>query len=265
MDYQNKIIDGRALAAKHEQQLRVVLEKMLQKPHVVSILVGDDPASIMYTNMKQKKAEELGINFEVRRFPISVQFEKVVREIEKLNFDDSVCGIMVQLPLPKEFLRERKTDRILEVIDTEKDVDGLTRDGPVLPATVRGILSILKAEKALGIGKKIRVVGGVHGMVGTSLVIALKARREDVVGVSRDDAQIVEKTLEADVLISAVGQKNLITQNMVKQGALVIDVGQDIDFENVQNMASRITPPKGGVGPMTIISLMENAAEISQR
>lgn len=265
LNHEGRIIDGKKLALEHELKLKEKIKKLKVRPFVVSVLVGDDPSSLLYTSIKQRKARQLGINFAVRKFPENVAFAKVTSEIDEFNNDVSIHGIMVQLPVPARFLSKEKVQKLLDHINPPKDVDGLTGKGPLLPATVRGILSILESEKQLDKGKTVVVLGGVRGMVGVALVKSLKDMKEKVIPVSRDDKSLGECTRKADVLISSSGTKNLITKEMVKRGAVVIDVGGDVDFENVSKVASRITPPQGGVGPMTVISLMENAVDLATK
>lgn len=260
-----KIIDGKKLALEHELRLKEKIEKLKVQPSVVSILVGDNPGSLLYTGIKQGKARQLGINFAVWKFPENVAFAKVTSEIDEFNNDVSIHGIMVQLPLPERFLPKEKVQKLLDRINPQKDVDGLTGKGPLLPATVRGVLSILESEKQLDKGKTVVVVGGVRGLLGRALVKSLKDMKEKVIPVSRDDESLGEFTKKADVLISSSGTKNLITEEMVKKRAVVVDVGGDVDFRNVSRVAGRITPPKGGVGPMTVISLMENAVDLATK
>lgn len=258
----DKIIDGTALAKKHEEALKKKIAGLAQKPHIVSLLIGDNAGSILYSNLKQKKAGEVGIEFDLKKFPDDVSWEKIVSEIENLNDDVSIHGVMIQLPLPEKFLEGHQTQDLIDKINPAKDVDGLTGKGPLGQAAVRGILSILESEKVDLKTIKVVVVGA-RGMVGSELVKRLEELGTRLVGkVEKEAENPCEIEKQADVLISVVGKKNLITAECVKPGAVVIDVGGDVDFENVKDIASRITPPRGGVGPMTVISLMENALDL---
>lgn len=256
-----KIIDGKKLALQIEEGIKLTLQSLPNKPKAITLCIGSDPNSKMYTQMKLKKAQELGIDLQALYLPEDVKYNEVAEKIEELNKDLKVSGIMVQLPIPEFVLEGHEGRELLELIDPKKDIDGLTGKSNFIPATVKGILRILDFEEVLGEEKKIVVVGGVHGTVGTSMVSFLGQLDENVTGVSGKDENLGEKTLDADVLVSATGIKNLITKDMVKKGVIVIDVSGDIDFENVKEVAGRITPPKGGVGPMTIVSLMENIIE----
>lgn len=243
------IIDGRSLAYKHQQALIEKIKTLKKLPKIVSVLVGDNPASVMYTSIKQKKSQELGIDFSVTRFPEGCQFEEVVDKIKSLNADKTVDGIMIQLPsLPG----------LIDLIDPQKDVDGLTGKGNLMQATIRGVLSIIDAEEINLSGKNIVV--GAKGIVGKGIVKALDNLGVEVVEVDEDND--LSPLKDADLIISCVGKNNLITGRIVKIGVVIIDVGGDVNFEEVSKKAAKITPTPGGVGPMTVISLMENAVDL---
>jgi methylenetetrahydrofolate dehydrogenase (NADP+)/methenyltetrahydrofolate cyclohydrolase len=266
----DNLIDGKALAAKHQQFLQEKIIKLGRKPKIVSILVGDNPESVLYTKMKQEKASQVGVEFTAMRFPSSELFENVSLSIVKLNQDPTVDGIMVQLPLPKEFLGEREEKDLLGRINPEKDVDGLTENGPFLPAVIRAVFSMLANENVDLAGKFVVVVGS-SGNVGKAMMKALKDRTQLIAGVDEFTPNLDEVVARADILISAVGKPRFITGNMVKDGVVVIDVGTtklengkllgDADFDTVSKKASKLSPVPGGVGPMTVISLMENVTE----
>ncbi len=270
----DNVIDGRKLAAIHEQRLIDKLRHLNFRPKIVSILVGDDEASLTYTKMKQKKAAEVGIDFDYIKFPETEQFQNVAMTIVKLNQDPRINGIMVQLPLPGEFLRERTTDDLLGRIDPQKDVDGLRVDSPFLPATVRGVISILEDENVEVAGKFFAVLGKGQ-LVGKPIAKELKKRGALIGVIDSKTPNTADITRRADVIISAVGKPNLVTGEMVKEGVVVIDVGitrldngrlvGDVDFGSVSQKASKITPVPGGVGPMTVVSLMENVVESAER
>lgn len=269
----DKIIDGKKLAAQHERLLAAKIKKLKTKPKVVSILVGEDPASVLYSQMKQKKAQELGISFALKSFPENAHFDEIAEEIKKLNKDRQVSGIMVQLPLPKKFLGENQPEDLLRLINPKKDVDGLTGKGKSLPAAVKAVLSILDDEKIKVSGADVTIIGASQ-LVGLPLAKQLEKKRAKVSVCDINTSNLREQTLRADILISAAGEPDLVIGKMVKDGAVVIDVGiskidgkiaGDVDFESVSEKASKITPVPGGVGPMTIISLMENVTEAFMR
>lgn len=266
---QDKIIDGRKLAQIRQEKLVEKIKTLPKTPKVVSFLIGSDAPSVLYTNIKQKKAEEIGIKFEAIRLPVETEFEEVAEKIRDLNDEKDVDGIMVQLPLPEEFLKGRDEHELLELIDGKKDVDGLTTKGKFLSATARSVISILEDENIEVKGKKVVVVGA-SDLVGKPVATELEKMGAEVKMCDSKTENIRLLTIEADILISATGVPKLIKGHMVKNGAVVIDVGAekvdgkvvgDVDFESVEPLASRITPVPGGVGPMTVISLMENAVE----
>lgn len=270
---QDKIINGKKLAAPREQKLLAKLEKLEEKPRVVSILIGDDPASLLYTEIKQKKAKELGIDFKPSYFPASVNYVNTLQLIKALNRTSGVDGVMVQLPLPKEFLRMHQPHELLNAIDPGKDIDGLSVQSKFLPAAVKAVLSILEDEKVVVKGKKVVVVG-ISDLVGKPLARELEKMGSGVTSCNSKTEDLKKETLQGDILISATGVPGIIKGDMVKEGAVVIDVGisevdgkikGDIDFDGVLPKVSKITPVPGGVGPMTVISLMENVVECMER
>jgi methylenetetrahydrofolate dehydrogenase (NADP+) / methenyltetrahydrofolate cyclohydrolase len=260
------IIDGRELARAHQSKLK----KLKSSPKVVSILVGTDASSVLYSDIKQKKATELGIEFEIRQLPVTAEYPDLENEIQALNKDKAISGIMVQLPLPRKFLGERDQNDILKLINPKKDVDGLSPKSKVLPAAVRAILSIIKDEKITVKKSLVTIIGNADG-IGRILSKELTKLGGKVYISDVADKDLREKTLEADILISAKGIAGLVIGRMVKEGAVVIDMGisslggkveGDVDFESVSPKASKITPVPGGVGPMTVISLMENIIDL---
>lgn len=264
-----KIIDGRKLAEIVQQKLTEKIKNLPKTPKVVSILVGTDAPSVLYTNIKQKKAAEVGIDFEPLKFPENAEFSEVENSIKELNEDSEVNGIMVQLPLPEEFLKGRDDSELLELIDPKKDVDGLTKNSHYLSATAEAVMSIIEEENIEISGKQVVVVGA-SDLVGKPVAEEFRKKGIFVEVCDTKTADLKASTLKADILISATGVTGLITGDMVKKGVIVIDVGAekvdgklrgDVDFDSVYPKASRITPVPGGVGPMTVISLMENVAE----
>jgi len=238
------IFAGRAFASKKEKELKEKVQELKKKginPTLASILVGEDPASKLYVALKGKAAERAGIKLEV--------FDSV-DVIEDLNKDPRFQGIMIQLPLPQEF--KARSQEIVNTISPQKDVDGLRGDSKFLHPTSKAVVDILKeAEKELNLNPKSVCVVGSGGMVGAPLVKELK----------RLGYELIEERNQADVLISCTGVAGLITADMVKDGAIVIDVGSpkgDVDFAGVSPKAAFITPVPGGVGPVTISCLLEN-------
>ncbi|MBI3485569.1 bifunctional 5,10-methylenetetrahydrofolate dehydrogenase/5,10-methenyltetrahydrofolate cyclohydrolase [Candidatus Daviesbacteria bacterium] len=265
----NKIIDGRKLAQLHQEKVKQKLAKLNIKPKVVSILIGDDPPSVLYTNMKQKKALEVGIDFQPTRIPATEDYEKVVDLIKQLNDDPKINGIMIQLPIPGELLQGYDKYELLNLINKKKDVDGLTSNSPFLPAVVRAIMEILQdAEVKLeGVNA---VVLGASRLVGQPVAKELEKKGAKVIICDKSTPNQTEITKQADVIVSATGVAGLLKGEMVKSGVVVVDVGAekvngklvgDVDFESVLPKASKITPVPGGVGPMTVICLMENVVD----
>jgi methylenetetrahydrofolate dehydrogenase (NADP+) / methenyltetrahydrofolate cyclohydrolase len=263
----NKVIDGKKLALSKEEELKKRIAKLGKKPEVVSFLIGDDSASWMYTNMKQEKAQELGIDFQPLKYTSSTSFEEISQKINELNQDDAIVGIMVQLPLPKEFLGPHNSEELLEAILPKKDIDGLNpKASEFIPATAKGVITILDNLELEFTGTVFAVVGSA-GEVGKAMVAELKKRNAKTI--IKVDKKIpgskLEDMAEADVAISATGVKDLIKPNLVKDGVIAIDVGLGDFDERVYEKSSKYTPKYGGVGPMTVISLMENIIEAAEK
>ncbi|MEK7617342.1 MAG: bifunctional 5,10-methylenetetrahydrofolate dehydrogenase/5,10-methenyltetrahydrofolate cyclohydrolase [Patescibacteria group bacterium] len=266
------LIDGKVLAKVREEELKLEISSLGYTPKVASIVIGSDAPSLLYTKMKQKKATDVGINFEPKYFSSDTPYNELVNFIRKLNEDLEVNGIMIQLPIPDEFLKGKDWREILAEIKIEKDVDGLRYpDSKFLPATARAVLSILDDEKIEVKNKKVIVLGR-SNLVGKPVADELINRGANVSVVHSQTPNPKEITLAADIIISAVGKPHLVKGDWIKNGTVVIDVGTsedketgkivgDVDFEEAKLRASKITPVPGGVGPMTVISLMENVLE----
>jgi methylenetetrahydrofolate dehydrogenase (NADP+)/methenyltetrahydrofolate cyclohydrolase len=270
-----RIIDGKKIADSILEKVRNEVAEIKTKgvvPKLVVVQVGDDPGSTIYVNRKQKTCLELGMASEVKRFPTSITYDRLLGEIKSLNKDKRVHGILIQLPIPAR-LNHKK---ILEAVDPAKDVDGLHpySQGRNLmgnegfqPATARGIITLLESTNSKLEGKNAVVIGR-SNIVGKPTAVMLLNRGCTVTICHSKTKRLSDFTKLADILISAVGKPGLIKAHMVKKGAIVIDVGisrlksgkivGDVDFERVRKKASWITPVPKGVGPMTIASLMEN-------
>jgi len=273
------IIDGKAVAEKITEELKQKISRMTKKPHLAVIQVGNNPASSIYVNLKRKKAEEVGIKSTVINLDDKISEQELINEINKLNNNSEVHAILVQLPLPAHI----SSDNIIKTILPEKDVDGFTAQNSgdllngitpnVYPCTPKGVLRLLK-EYNINISGKHAVIVGRSNIVGKPVAIMLLNKNATVTICHSKTKNLKEITAQADILISAVGKK-IIYKDMVKQGAVVIDVGifkddngkttGDVDFENVKDIASYITPVPKGVGPMTIASLMENTLELFEK
>lgn len=272
------ILDGKMLRDKIFESLKAKLDKMQQKPTLAVILVGENPASQIYVRNKKKTAEKLGINSLSIEYPSDISEEELLNKIKELNSDEKVTAILVQLPLPVHINKNRIIDAILP----QKDVDGLTpynlgklfsgEEPYVYPCTPKGILLLLDEYNIKLEGKNIVVVGR-SNLVGKPVAQMLLKRNATVTMCHSHTKNLSEITKTADIIVSAVGKK-VIGEKMLKSDCVVIDVGifrdengkisGDVDFENVSKTAAYISPVPGGVGPMTIASLMLNTVELAE-
>lgn len=273
------ILDGKMLRDKIFESLKAKLDKMQQKPTLAVILVGENPASQIYVRNKKKTAEKLGINSLSIEYPSDISEEELLNKIKELNSDEKVTAILVQLPLPAHINKNRIIDAILP----QKDVDGLTpynlgklfsgEDPYVYPCTPKGILLLLDEYNIKLEGKNIVVVGR-SNLVGKPVAQMLLKHNATVTMCHSHTKNLSEITKTADIIVSAVGKK-VIGEKMLKSDCVVIDVGifrdengkisGDVDFENVSKTAAYISPVPGGVGPMTIASLMLNTVELARK
>ncbi len=268
----SEIIDGRLLREQILAELKERIEKEKLNPKLAVIQVGDNPESSRYIEQKRKAVEKIGASLVLFHLEDTVTFLQVKKLIGRLNRDRTICGIIVQLPLPKHLDEEK----VVEIVEMDKDVDGFRKGSPFSPATPAAVLEILKREKVDLAGKVVVVVGR-GKLVGRPLYEILS--KDKTLGkLIQVHTQVPEPltfyTKQADVLITATGQPNLIKAKMVKQGALVIDVGLsvgeegklsgDVDFKAVAKVASKITPVPGGVGPVTVAMLLENLVEAAK-
>ncbi len=274
------IISGKELSARLKADMRDEVsafpEKYGRVPHLVVILVGDDPASVSYVTGKAKASEFVGIRNTTVRKPETISEEELLDLIRQLNADDTVDGILVQLPLPKH-ISEAK---VIEAIDKSKDVDGfhplnvaaLWQKQPcTLPCTPKGIIKMLKTAGVKIAGKRAVVIGR-SNIVGLPVAKLLLDENATVTIAHSKTEDLPALTRQADILVVAIGRPKFVTADMVSDGAVVIDVGVnrdpetgklcgDVDFAAIEPKASVITPVPGGVGPMTICCLMENTIE----
>ncbi|MGK4467457.1 bifunctional methylenetetrahydrofolate dehydrogenase/methenyltetrahydrofolate cyclohydrolase FolD [Mammaliicoccus sciuri] len=270
-----KILDGREIAKTYRAGLQAEVEKLKEHnivPKLTVILVGNDGASQSYVNSKKKAAEKIGMISEIVHMDESSTEEEVLSELDRLNNDDSVSGILVQVPLPKQ-VSEAK---VLEAINPDKDVDGFnpinigrlyTGERTFIPCTPLGIMEILKHADIDLKGKNVAVIGRSH-IVGQPVSKLLTDQDATVTLLHSKSTNTEEVLKQADVIVSAVGRAHLVTKDLVKPGAVIIDVGNtpdengklkgDVDFEAVKEVASAITPVPGGVGPLTITMVLNN-------
>ena len=277
------IIDGKALAKKINSQTKELVAQLKEKqniiPGIAVVIAGDDVASLIYTRNKHNKAIKLGINSVLKKFPVDVSQDELLAEIEKLNHDDTIDAILVQQPLPPQLDPEVITNAILPT----KDVDGLNplnlgklfanqHGNYPVACTPRGIMRML-AEYNIDLQGKNAVIVGRSILVGKPLLALLNNANATVTMAGRSTGDLSALTKTADILIVATGVPNLIKATDVKPGAVVIDVGinrlsngkltGDVDFEAVKTKAQAITPVPGGVGPMTIATLMEQTVDLA--
>jgi len=266
-----KIIDGKKIAEDIYKELKEEVSNLKEKPGLAVVLVGDDPASIVYVRNKEKACKKLGLNYRLLKFPQSVDKKELISSIEALNNDKEINGIIVQMPLPEHL----DPFEVVSVIDPLKDVDGLHPDNlgrllsgkpRIIPCTPLGVIELLKREN-IEIRGKSAVIVGRSNLVGKPLFHLLLSLDATVTVCHSKTVDLKKETSRADILVCAVGVPRLITADMVKDRAIVIDVGinrvddklvGDVDFENVSKIAEAITPVPGGVGPMTVAMLMKN-------
>ncbi|MBQ5752607.1 MAG: bifunctional methylenetetrahydrofolate dehydrogenase/methenyltetrahydrofolate cyclohydrolase FolD [Alistipes sp.] len=274
------IIDGKQLSAKLKAEMaeRVVAlkEQYGRVPSLAVILVGENPASQSYVRGKIKACAECGFESILTTMPESVSEEELLAEIAKLNADETVDGVLVQLPLPRHINEER----VIDAIALEKDVDGFHPDNVanlwlgkpcIKPCTPKGVMRMIE-ECGFCVAGCNAVVVGRSNIVGKPMAKLLLDANATVTIAHSRTKNLAEVTSKADILIAAVGRARMITADMVREGAIVIDVGVnrdaesgklcgDVDFEAVKDKAAHITPVPGGVGPMTITMLMQNTIE----
>ena len=278
-----KIIDGRAVAAEVRTECRTRVQHLNERfgivPGLAVVLVGENPASVVYVRNKVRACADVGIRSTKLQFARDVDPAIVIRAIEELNGDPDVHGILVQLPLPEHF----GLSEVLRAISVDKDVDGfhlynvgglVVGDTVFPPCTPYGVLKLLDHEGIALEGKNVVVVGA-SNIVGKPMALMLMQRDATVCICHAKTRDLAQFTILADVLVVAAGRSNLILPQMVRTGAVVIDVGinrlengklvGDVDFDGVRQKASFITPVPGGVGPMTVTMLLVNTIASAER
>ncbi len=268
------LLDGKAISNKIKEDLTKRVKNYLVKPCLAVIQIGNNEVSNIYVKSKEKACNQIGIYFIHVKFEEDVSEQEVINKIIELNNDSYVNGILLQLPLPKKFNQYK----LLNLISKTKDVDGLTdinmgllfkNHNNLVPCTPLGIVNLLKEYNIDMVGKHAVIIGR-SNLVGKPLAMLLLQEDATVTVCHSKTNNLKEITKQADILISAVGQKNLVTKDMVKENAVIIDVGMnrvdgklygDVDFENVKDIVSYITPVPGGVGPMTVAMLLSNVVK----
>lgn len=271
----SQILDGKKLSKQIKEDIKTevvyLYDKYGKKPHLVVILIGDDPASETYVASKERSSKAVGIKSTIIKKESSIKEDELIDLIQELNSDNSVHGILLQLPIPKHIDEEK----VINLIDPKKDVDGFSNHHvarlnkgleALVPCTPLGIMELLKAYQ-IDIEGKHAVVMGRSQIVGKPMAsLLLKANATVTITHSRTK-DMKEITKQADILVVAIGKAKMVDESYVKEGAVLIDVGisridgklyGDIDFDSVKNKASYITPVPGGVGPMTIAMLLKN-------
>jgi len=272
------LLDGKLVSKEFEEKLKIKVASLVEKyhrpPSLVVILVGENLASMSYVKSKEKACKRVGINGTTLRLSVDIKEEELLKVIDKLNKDETVDGMIVQLPLPDHINKDKVLNRVLP----EKDVDGLSllnagklasRQKSLQPATPKGIMMLLDYYK-IPIKGKHAVIVGASNLVGAPMARLLLHRDATVTVCHIHTKDLAFHTKEADILVVATGVIDLVNGDMIKKGAVVVDVGinrldgkivGDVNFESCKDKASYITPVPGGVGPMTINALLHNVIE----
>jgi methylenetetrahydrofolate dehydrogenase (NADP+)/methenyltetrahydrofolate cyclohydrolase len=274
-----QIIDGKAIAAEIRQEIKSTVAEMVsvgrRPPGLAVVLVGEDPASQVYVRNKERSCEEVGFLSELHRLPADISEKALLKLIDDLNERDEIDGILVQLPLPEHIDEEEVIERILPT----KDVDGfhpynvgrLSLKMPIMrPCTPKGVMTMLErtGQKLEGLDA---VIIGQSNIVGRPMALELLAARCTITVCHSRTKDLAEKARNADILVVAIGRGEFVPGDWIKDGAIVIDVGMnrnaegklcgDVDYESAKEKAGWITPVPGGVGPMTIATLLENTLQ----
>ncbi|HJF86468.1 MAG TPA: bifunctional methylenetetrahydrofolate dehydrogenase/methenyltetrahydrofolate cyclohydrolase [Companilactobacillus farciminis] len=276
-----KLLEGKKVAQALDETMTKRVEELKKKgvtPGLAVILVGDNSASAVYVRNKKRRAEKLGIDFQLIHFDATVTEDELLQKIDELNHDEKVDGFIVQLPVPDHI----DEDKVIEAIDPRKDVDGFTPISvgnlwigtPLTkPATASGILMMLDHYNVDLDGKNVVIVGR-SNIVGKPTAALMLDRNATVTITHSHTKNLKEITSKADVLVVAIGKAKFITKEYVKDQAIVVDVGMDrdengklcgdVDFDDVKQKAAMMTPVPGGVGPMTITALVDQVIELAE-
>jgi methylenetetrahydrofolate dehydrogenase (NADP+)/methenyltetrahydrofolate cyclohydrolase len=270
-----KVIDGKKIATEFRKNVSKEIEKFKLEykkiPNIVTIKIGSDPSSDLYFRLRNKACEEVGINSRSLEFPDKVTEKEVLKSIAKLNNDNDIHGILIQLPLPNHISH----DKLINSLNPKKDVEGLSPynmgktligDENIIPCTPLSVLTILEYERTNLEGKDVVIVNH-SNIVGKPLSVLFLNRNSSVSVAHVFTKDLMSYTSKADILVSAAGVPRIIKKEYVKENAFVIDVGiikteegicGDVDFESVKEIAGKITPVPGGVGPVTVASSLKN-------
>src|SRR3989344_2166551 len=272
MRFMTKLVDGKKIADEILQELRIKIQESGLSLKLAVVLVGGNPASLSYIKMKQKRAEEIGIQVEIFRYRIEMTQAELIAEIKQINSEPSVSGILVQLPLPEHLNR----DEVLNAVDPQKDVDCLTETNKQrlntslavpLPPAAAAVLKILEYYNIALHDKSILIVGS-GDLIGKPLAAILRSKQIDFHSANRQTEDLTHLTLKSDIIITGAGKPGLITGDMIKQGSIIIDAGTtgsdegeilgDVDQQSVMGKAALLAPVPGGVGPITVAMLLKN-------
>ncbi len=281
---EEKLLNGKGLADKLNNKLKedidIAYQKIGIRPKLAAILVGDNPASKIYVNIKRKTCEQMGIDFTAVNLDENIKREKLLAEIEKLNNDKTIHGLILQLPIPKH-LRDYSMQFVAQ-ISPIKDVDGLhpynqgrlfNYDEEFAPATPKGIIRLLEYYNIDLQGKEVIIINR-SNLVGKPLIFMFLKRNATITVCHTSTVNIESHIKRADILVVAVGQPNFITSDKVKKGVIIIDVGTnkvdgklcgDVDFNGVIEKCSKITPSPGGIGPLTVSFLCHNTFHVFKK
>lgn len=273
----DKILDGKALAEKLNLELKSKINKTFERtgirPKLVTILVGKDPASKVYINVKQRTCAFVGIDSEILELEEKISKEKIKNEIDKLNKDEQIHSILLQLPLPKTL--SSHTSEIIECISPKKDADGLNPinkgklfdyNEELAPCTPKGIIALLEHYNIELKGKEVVIINR-SNLVGKPLIFMMLRRNATISVCHTSTINIENHMRRADILVVAVRHPNFITKDKIKEGAIIIDVGinrvngklcGDVNFDDVYEKCGAITPSPGGIGPLTVHFLLRN-------
>lgn len=272
-----KVIDGKRISENMLNALKKEINEMDKKPCLATVLIGDNPASKLYVNKKEEACKFIGIDSKKLVFSDDIKETELIDAIHNLNNDENITGILIQLPLPTHM----NQNSVFEAISPSKDVDGfnplnvgnlLNGNEKLVSCTPKGIIRILEQNNIEINGKNVVIIGQGY-VVGRPLAALCMNRDATVISCNDKTKNLREFTLKADILVSAAGVPKLVKGDMVKSGAVVIDVGinkvdgklcGDVDFKDVKEKASYLTPVPGGVGPMTVAILMENTVCVAK-
>jgi methylenetetrahydrofolate dehydrogenase (NADP+)/methenyltetrahydrofolate cyclohydrolase len=263
-----KLLEGKKIADEIFRDIKEIIKIQRLKPGLAVILVGQNEASEIYVRLKQKAAEEVGINFFLHRFPEESDEKEIIEKIQELNNDEKISGMIVQLPLPKNL----NTQKIMDAIASEKDADGFSAQSEFPPVFPNAILQLIKSSGQNLSDKSAIVIANSTEFGETMSGILEKGKINSQYILAENIERELILIKNADIIITAVGKPKLISGNMIKKDAIVIDGGiskigekvvGDVDFESMKNVAGFLSPVPGGVGPVTIACLLENVYQLS--